>query len=267
MSPVFNSYLFLLIAGQKLAAKLGLNSVEELEAAIDSMEGIAPDGSQLEGENLAREARVRSAYLSWCKEYGKEPDETRFQQFSTNFLEMEEYANESGKAMALNEYADCSEEEYAALMQGEDAVKEAESAIKAAEGEMKAKEEAGAQAAAAAKAAAKKKAEEEEARKKVAETAAARKAEIEKKKKAAEEEKKQILAEKGEPSRSTGTGTSFKCVHSFFCFFDVFQLVLLPCRKKSAGRRSRNRKVLVNQRKIRNSRRSEWKQQQLLLRP
>ena len=84
---------------QKLAAQLGLSSVEELEAAIDSLEGIADDGGMLEGENLAREARVRSAYLEWCKEYGKEPDESRFTQFSSNYLEMEEYAKESGKSM------------------------------------------------------------------------------------------------------------------------------------------------------------------------
>lgn len=95
-----------------MAAQLGLESVEELEAAIDSLEGIAPDGGELEPENLAREARVRSAYLEWCKEYEKDPDETRFTQFSSNYLQMEEYAQESGKAMLLNEYADCTEEEY-----------------------------------------------------------------------------------------------------------------------------------------------------------
>lgn len=188
-----------------MAAQLGLESIEELEAAIDEMEGIAPDGG-LAGDNLAREARVRSAYLGWCKEYGKEPNETRFQQFSTNFLEMEEYAQESGKEMTLNEYADCNEEEYAALMAGQDAVKEAETAIKAASEQMDTKGAAAAEAAAKATEAAKKKAEEEEAKKAAeaaaaqkAEAAAKKKAEIDAKKKAAEEEKKKIVAEKGKP--------------------------------------------------------------------
>lgn len=203
---------FVSIVEQKLAEKLGLDSVEELEAAIDSMEGIAPDGGKLEGDNLAREARVRSAYLNWCKEYGKGPDESRFQQFSTNYLEMEEYAKETGKEMALNEYADCTEEEYTAMMEGQDAVEEAESAIKAAEDEMKGKEATDAKAedkaaadAKAAKEAAAKEAEKEEEKKKAAEAAAKKReeeaakknAEIEAKKKAEEEEKQKMLAEKG----------------------------------------------------------------------
>jgi hypothetical protein len=98
-----------------LAAQLGLGSVEELEAAIDSMDGIADDGSMLEQENLAREARIRSAYLDWCKEFGKKSDESRFPTFSQNFLDMEEFAKESGKEMQLNEYADFSEAEYGQL--------------------------------------------------------------------------------------------------------------------------------------------------------
>ena len=50
---------------QKLVDALGLESVEELEVALDSMEGIAPDGGELETSNIAREARVRDAYLNW----------------------------------------------------------------------------------------------------------------------------------------------------------------------------------------------------------
>lgn len=186
-----------------MAAALGLESVEELEDAIDSMEGIASDGGLLEGDNLAREARVRSAYLEWCKEYGKESNEARFQQFSSNYLEMEEFAKESGKEMALNEYADCTEEEYAAMMEGDDAVKEAESAVKEAESAIKAAEEElsskpEAEPSAAAKAqeeAAAKKAKEEEAKKAAAEIAA-KKAEEEAKKKADIEAMKKAEADK-----------------------------------------------------------------------
>jgi hypothetical protein len=89
-----------------LAAQLGLDSVDELELVIDQMEGISEEGV-LDSDNLAREARVRSAYLAWCKEYSKQPDESRFPQFYDNFLGMEEFAKESGKEMVLNEFADC----------------------------------------------------------------------------------------------------------------------------------------------------------------
>jgi hypothetical protein len=100
---------------KKLAEQLGLESIEDLEDAIDAMQGIAADGSELATENLAREARVRSAYLEWCKESGKTADESRFPQFSSNYLAMEEFSSKAGKEMVLNEYADCTEEEYASL--------------------------------------------------------------------------------------------------------------------------------------------------------
>ena len=159
-----------------MAAQLGLD-VEELEAAIDSMEGIAEDGGAIEGDNLAREARVRSAYMDWCKEYGKDADETRFQQFSKNFLDMEEFAKEAGKEMSLNEYADCTEEEYAIVLEGGElpsaapVVDEAVAKKAAAEEAAAAKKAAAAEAAAAKEAAAKKAAEEEAAAKKAAEEA------------------------------------------------------------------------------------------------
>jgi hypothetical protein len=109
-----------------LAAQLGLESVEELENAIDKLEGIAPDGGSLEDENLPREARVRSAYLDWCKEFGKEGDESRFSQFMSNYLEMEDFSKDSGKEMTLNAYADFTEEEYVAMTSGADGKKAAE---------------------------------------------------------------------------------------------------------------------------------------------
>jgi hypothetical protein len=92
-----------------------LNSVEELEAAMDAFEGIDEEGVQ-EPDNLAREARVRSAYIDWCKEYNREQDEARFQTFFDNFLTMEEYAAQEGKEMKLNRFADCTEEEYLAIL-------------------------------------------------------------------------------------------------------------------------------------------------------
>ncbi|GKY99254.1 hypothetical protein MPSEU_000880700 [Mayamaea pseudoterrestris] len=97
-----------------LVEKLGLESVEELEAAVDSMQGIDEDGLEV-SDSLAREARIRSAYLDWCKQFEKKPSEERFPSFSKNFLVMEDFAKESGKEIKLNEYADCTEEEYDAM--------------------------------------------------------------------------------------------------------------------------------------------------------
>jgi len=130
---------------------------------MDTMEGIAEDGSDLT-DGLAREARIRSAYLQWCKDNEKEPDEDRFPTFSSNFLAMEEYAAEAGKEMSLNAYADMTEEEYlAATAQPEPVAKAAPAPAPVAkvktEAEKKAEEEAAAKKKAAEEAKAKKEAE------------------------------------------------------------------------------------------------------------
>lgn len=99
---------------EKLAKELGMGSIAELEEAIDAMEGFDTDGGAIDTSDV-REARVRSAYLNWCKEYERKPDEARFPTFSSNFLAMEEYAEENNREMVLNKYADCTEEEYRKL--------------------------------------------------------------------------------------------------------------------------------------------------------
>jgi hypothetical protein len=190
-----------------LAAQLGLDSVEELELAIDAMEGISEDGTAIEGDNLAREARVRSAYLEWCKEYGKEPDEGRFPQFYDNFLEMEEFAKESGKEMILNEYADFTEEEYSKLASEKE---ETEAAAAKAKADKEAAEKAAAEKEAAVKAQAEKEAKEAAA-KAAAEKEAAARAEADAKKKAQEEQKQKERAE-------AGMCKSIVCFNSFSLF-------------------------------------------------
>lgn len=193
-----------------MAEKLGLESVEELEVAIDSLEGIAPDGDFLDNENLAREARVRSVYLDWCKQFGKEPDESRFPQFSSNFLEMEEFNKESGKEMLLNEYADFTEEEFEKMMNAPETEEEVEVTASEEDAEAKvAEEEAAAAAKAEAEAAAAAKAAEEAKAKAAAEAAKAA-AEAKKKEeegkwlKEFEAKQETFLAEKGKMKKIVG---------------------------------------------------------------
>ena len=172
-----------------MAAALGLDSVEELEDAVDYLEGIDPEGVKMDDGDLAREARVRSSYMDWCKEYSKESDETRFKQFFSNYLEMEVFSKDTGKEMVLNEFADFTEAEYTAMQNGEtvEAVEEKEdtSEADAAAAAAKAEEDAAAKAAAeaAAKAAtdaeAPAKSEEDAAAKAAADAEAAAKAEEE----------------------------------------------------------------------------------------
>jgi hypothetical protein len=80
------------------------------------MDGIGEDGVKLYPANLAREARVRSSYLEWCKENDRLPNENRYPVFESNYLEMENFSKESGTEMQMNAYADCLEEESVKLM-------------------------------------------------------------------------------------------------------------------------------------------------------
>ncbi len=180
---------------------------------MDFLDGIDPEGVAMDDGDIAREARVRAAYMDWCKEYKKESDEVRFKQFFKNFLEMEEFSKDTGKEMVLNEFADYTEAEYTAMQNGETvpAVEEpvAEETIveePVVDETSKAEEEAAAKAAEEAAAA---KAAEEAAAKaaadKAAEEAAAKKAAEEAAAKAAAEKEaaaaKKLAEEKAEASK------------------------------------------------------------------
>ena len=108
---------------QALAKQLGLESVEQLEAAMDAMEGIAEDGGEL--VDSSQNPR-RVAYQEWCQENNKIPDyATKFPIFEQNFLIMEAYCKDNGMQMKLNEFADCSEEEYLAITAAASSVEKA----------------------------------------------------------------------------------------------------------------------------------------------
>jgi Cathepsin propeptide inhibitor domain (I29) len=56
--------------------------------------------------------KIRTAYAQWCSCYGKQFDESRFHIFMSNYLVVEKYHGETGMPLALNEYADMTEDEY-----------------------------------------------------------------------------------------------------------------------------------------------------------
>ena len=59
-----------------------------------------------------QKSQILSAYFEWCKTYGKEPDETRFEQFSRNYSRMEAVARQTGQFPAMNAFSDFSEDEF-----------------------------------------------------------------------------------------------------------------------------------------------------------
>ena len=67
---------------------------------------------QLDKAEEERESRVRTVYLDWCKNYGKKVNEERYSIFRSNFILMETFAKESGNPVQLNEWYDCTEDEY-----------------------------------------------------------------------------------------------------------------------------------------------------------
>lgn len=58
------------------------------------------------------ETLLRAAYSEWCDIFKKEIDENRFLTFSSNFQLMKAIANDRGEPMKLNQWYDCTEEEY-----------------------------------------------------------------------------------------------------------------------------------------------------------
>ena len=57
-------------------------------------------------------------YVRFIGNFGKEVDESKFSTFESNYLVMEAYAKETCKALQLNKWYDCIEEEYAVFVSG-----------------------------------------------------------------------------------------------------------------------------------------------------
>jgi hypothetical protein len=68
--------------------------------------------------NRDAEAIIRSQYSNWLQKFGKLPDESRYVAFRNNFIAVEEYGVKYGKFYMLNEFADCTEQEFYRKKQG-----------------------------------------------------------------------------------------------------------------------------------------------------
>lgn len=60
---------------------------------------------------------IHKAYWEWCHYYGKIYDEQRFKTFTSNFLAVQKYHQQTKKELVLNEFADMTEGEYQKYLQ------------------------------------------------------------------------------------------------------------------------------------------------------
>jgi hypothetical protein len=72
-----------------------------------------------EDESEGRWDPIRRIYSDWCKQFGKEPDESRYPTFSTNFLALAQHCSNTGTEIDLNKFADCTQAEYLELTGGD----------------------------------------------------------------------------------------------------------------------------------------------------
>eukprot|EP00980_Cylindrotheca_fusiformis_P011453 scaffold2654_cov126-Cylindrotheca_fusiformis.AAC.9 len=79
----------------------------------------------------AEHKKFQEAYQQWCQTYNKEMDPSRLEIFSYHHLLAEQYLEETGTVLQLNEYADRTEEEYQQIL--ENKKQEEENALKSLE--------------------------------------------------------------------------------------------------------------------------------------
>ena len=58
----------------------------------------------------------RQAYKDWCSEYGKKEEPLRFATFASNYFALKQYAAQTGDTLKMNQYADCTKDEVAQMM-------------------------------------------------------------------------------------------------------------------------------------------------------
>jgi hypothetical protein len=90
------------------------------KAEFDTFQMLPKQATKIgEDESEGRWDPIRRIYSDWCKQYEKEPDESRYPTFSTNFLALAQHCSNTGTEITLNEYADCTQDEYLELSGGD----------------------------------------------------------------------------------------------------------------------------------------------------
>jgi hypothetical protein len=82
--------------------------------------GGALDAKIVEIESLVRASyqECRNIYIEWCRTYGKQEEALRFATFSSNYIAMRQFTEQAGTELRLNQYADCTKDEYFSLVYG-----------------------------------------------------------------------------------------------------------------------------------------------------
>jgi hypothetical protein len=97
---------------------------------MNQKRGMTVDMAVESDVSIPYDAPARYEYENWCKQYGKEEDPVRFEVFKDNYLAItvmnvaaKKTARDTGddnpSVLALNEYADCTAEEYEAALSGD----------------------------------------------------------------------------------------------------------------------------------------------------
>jgi hypothetical protein len=95
-----------------------LKSTVQLQQSIGALGEGALTANSFNLEPAVRDGynECRQAYKSWCKEFGRNEEPLRFATFASNYFAMKQYAAQTGDTLKLNQYADCTKEEVARIM-------------------------------------------------------------------------------------------------------------------------------------------------------
>ena len=112
-----------------VSALVPTNLRNNVRSQTNQRRGMTVDMSVESDVSIPYDAAAQYEYENWCKQYGKEADPVRYEVFKDNYeaitvmnVAAKKTAREAGddtpSILALNEYADCTAEEYEAAMNG-----------------------------------------------------------------------------------------------------------------------------------------------------
>lgn len=120
----------LALEGQHAAAFVPVGRAPVAGKATNHQQRVGLEMSTESDVSIPYDSAARLAYEGWCADFGKPIDEARYEVFKENYsaitvmnVAAKKQARETGEEnpslLALNEYADCTADEYEAIMNGE----------------------------------------------------------------------------------------------------------------------------------------------------